>query len=163
MQTHLLSILHRVFRRKKRSGERRGGKARISKGSMSSIDSIGDRFVFNGCFRMTRGYPNWESATAPPPLSLRRRCSVSAGLYCYSRFSARSLERARERSEKDGECPPKKTSARVALRLRVLPMSVRALRIFSRVYLLYNSHHVEQFYKVTLHYIYIYLCYKLPK
>lgn len=43
----------------RREEEAEGGSdGRISKGSMSSIDLIGDRFVFNGCFRMVRRYPN---------------------------------------------------------------------------------------------------------
>lgn len=33
---------------------------------MSSIDSIGGRFVFNGCHRTMRGYPDWESASHSP-------------------------------------------------------------------------------------------------
>lgn len=35
-----------------------GSDGGISKGSMSSIDSVGDRFIFNGCFRMARRHPN---------------------------------------------------------------------------------------------------------
>lgn len=90
MQTPI-SILTAYLAQQGEGGRDGGNDGRISKGSMSSIDSIGDRFVFNGCFRMARRHPNWNRHRT----SRGRRCPVPAGLYCYFRFSAWSLERAK--------------------------------------------------------------------
>lgn len=46
--------------RRKAAGRDGGSDGRIPKGSMSSIDLIGGRFVFNGCFRMARRHLNWN-------------------------------------------------------------------------------------------------------
>lgn len=58
MQTPI-SILTAYLARMEGRGARRGGSdSGIPKGSMSSLDLIGDRFVFNGCFRIARRHPN---------------------------------------------------------------------------------------------------------
>lgn len=117
MQTHLYP--YRVFssmggegaerrreidRQRKRERNTRGW---ISKGSMSSIDSIGEA----GLSLMAstgRGYRDLRRTFE------NARRSVSAALYCYSRFSARSLERARGASRGETASFPKEASRAVA-------------------------------------------------
>lgn len=123
---------------------------------MSSIDSIGDRFVFNGCFRMgAREYPDWKSRGNRTPLSLLPSrvfpllsktllCScLSAGLYCYSRFSARSLERARAPLRRRRIASVSRRISSLAMLFFVCALAARCRRIcavrtytFARIHLL---------------------------
>lgn len=97
---------------------------------MNSIDSIGDRFVFNGCFRGTR----IETGIVHPKdaIVLSRLAYIATSDFPLGRSSVQ------ERPEENRELLPKNL-----LKLRPLLHSARAfltIRIFSRSFPSFHRH-----------------------
>lgn len=127
MQTPISILTPYLARWKEGGGE--GGDRRIPKGSMSSIDSIGDRFVFNGCF------PEWHRTTRIETGTIHPEDVVALGWPILLLPIFRSVARACENVPRSLASFSTEKPLRVARRLRA---DVSAFTF--RAHFSYDSH-----------------------